>query len=64
MLTFREAAQRCQQNNCRIKREGQEYRVTHLFWRTKIEERAYYTDDLLDAALTSRRLNDEEMFEA
>lgn len=57
MMTFREARERCAVNNCSLRRTGWgDYRVTHRTWRDRIEERAYYTDDLEDAALTSAKL--------
>lgn len=56
-MSFSEARRRCAFNNCDIVRtEYGDYRVTNRAWKRKIEDRAYYTDDLEDAVLTSARL--------
>jgi hypothetical protein len=58
MMTFREAKQRCDVNHCNIRKtEYGDYRVVHRGWRTRIEAKAYYSDDLEDCALTSGALN-------
>ena len=58
MMTMREARQRCEVNNCRISKTAYgDYRVTHTGWRTRVEDKAYYSDDLEDCALTSAALN-------
>lgn len=60
MMTFAEAKLRCAANNCAMKRTSSgDYRVVHIGWRGDIEAKAYYTDDLEDAALTARAINDE-----
>ena len=56
MMTRREADQRAALNNCTIRRvPGEtEYEVYHNKWtRKQREARAYFTDDLEDAALTT-----------
>lgn len=57
-MTMREARQRCLYNNCRIQNTGYgDYRVVHMGWTKRIEDKAYYSDDLEDCALTSSALN-------
>lgn len=55
-MTRREANQRAAVNNCTIygPSEDNEYEVVHNSWtRRQREKRAYFTDDLEDAALTT-----------
>ena len=59
MMTSREANQRAAVNNCSIRRitDTGEYMVYHNDWtRKQREARAYFTDDLEDAALTTGKM--------
>lgn len=59
MLKFRDALLRCSVNDCYLKRVGgtDEYRVgKHNWTRKEREQREYFTNDLLDAVITSGRL--------
>ncbi len=59
MMTRREANQRAAQNNCTIRwlASTQEYEVYHNDWtRKQREARAYFTDDLEDAVLTTGKM--------
>jgi hypothetical protein len=58
MMTQREAHQRVAVFNCRFRKTDYgDYRLVHNAWRTGIEDRAYYSDDLEDIVHTAAAIN-------